>query len=148
MIYAATMPDEVDREPDDDDGLFGESDVPKGGFRDRMRNKPGIGQAYRAGVFIVGLLFIALGGVLIVLPGPLTIPPVVLGLYIWSTEFEFADRLFDKFREEGRQAWEHAKRKPVSSTFITVGGLVAAGFAIWAVTKYDLIEKGKDAIGL
>lgn len=131
------------------DDVFPEaSDVPEGGFRDRMRRKPGIGLAYRAGVFVVGLLFIALGLALVVLPGPLTIPPIILGLYIWSTEFEFADALFDKFKEQGKEAWAHAKRKPVSSTIITVGGLVGAGVAIWAVTHYDLIEKGKDAIGL
>ena len=135
-------------EPEYDDALPEASDVPKDGFRDRMRRKPGIGQAYRAGVFIVGLLFIALGVALVVLPGPLTIPPVILGLYIWSTEFEFADALFDKFKEQGREAWAHAKRKPVSSAIITIGGLVAAGFAFWAVGHYDLIAKGKDAIGL
>lgn len=122
------------------------SDVPEGGFRDRMRHKPGIGHLYRLGVFVVGLAFILLGFALVVLPGPLTIPPIILGLYIWSTEFEFADAIFDKFKEQGREAWEHAKRKPVSSTIVTVGGLIGAGVAIWAVTKYDLIEKGKDAI--
>jgi uncharacterized membrane protein YbaN (DUF454 family) len=137
-----------EEEPEYDDALPEAADVPKGGFRDRMRSKPGIGHLYRLGVFIVGLLFIGLGFALVVLPGPLTIPPIILGLYIWSTEFEFADRLFDKMREQGKDAWEHAKRKPVSSTIITVAGLVGAGVAIWAVTKYDLIEKGKDAIGL
>lgn len=135
-------------DPDWDDHLPRPAEVPKGGFRDRMRQKPGIGHAYRIGVFIVGLLFIALGVALVVLPGPLTIPPIILGLWIWSTEFAFADRLFDKFKEEGRDAWEHAKRHPVSSTVVTVGGLIGAAVAIWAVSKYDLIDKGKDAIGL
>ena len=114
-----------DGDVDLDDILPKMSDVPKGGFRDRIRHKPGIGQVYRLPVFIVGLAFIILGFVLVVLPGPLTIPPIILGLYIWSTEFAFADRLFDKFREEGRQAWEAAKRKPVQSTLVTVGGLIA-----------------------
>ena len=138
----------AEEEPEYDDALPEASEVPKGGFRDRMRRKPGIGQAYRAGVFIVGLLFILLGFALVVLPGPLTIPPIILGLYIWSTEFRFADRLFDKFREEGKDAWEAAKRKPVMSAIVTGGGLIGAGVAIWAVSKYDLIDKGKDAIGL
>ncbi len=136
-----------DGDVDLDDALPGKAEVPKGGFRDRMRSKPGIGQAYRLGVFIVGLAFILLGLALVVLPGPLTIPPVILGFYIWSTEFAFADRLFDKFREEGKQAWEAAKRKPVQSTIITVGGLIGAGVAIWAVVHYELIDKAKDALG-
>ena len=41
-------------------------------------------------VFVAGLLLILLGLVLIVLPGPLTIPPILLGVWLWSREFEFA----------------------------------------------------------
>ena len=67
-------------------------DVSRGGWRERVRSKPGLGHAYRVGVFAVGLLFIALGFALAVLPGPLTIPPVLIGLWIWSTEFRFAER--------------------------------------------------------
>ena len=55
------------------------------------------------------------------LPGPLTIPPVLLGLWIWSTEFEWAHRFFRPFKEKGKDAWAHAKRHPVSSTVLTVG---------------------------
>ncbi len=135
-------------EPDVDSALGEPAPAPRGGRRDRIRRKPGIGQLYRVFVFVAGLMFVAAGIALAVLPGPLTIPPVLLGLWIWSTEFAFADRFFDKFKEEGRDAWEHAKRHPVSSTIITVGGLIGAGVAIWAVSKYDLIDKGKDAIGL
>jgi hypothetical protein len=43
-------------------------------------------------VFLAGLLCIAAGVALSVLPGPLTIPPVLLGLWIWSTEFDWAQR--------------------------------------------------------
>ena len=131
-----------------DDALPEASDVPEGGFRDRMRRKPGIGPIYRAGVFIVGLLFILGGFALVVLPGPLTIPPIILGLYIWSTEFEFADRLFDRAKKQGQDAWEHAQRHPVRDGIITGGGLILAGVAIWAVLHYDLVAKAKDAVGL
>ena len=123
-------------------------DVPAGGFRARVRSKPGIRHVYRAGVFLAGLLFILLGIALATLPGPLTIPPVLLGLWIWSTEFAFAERLFDNFKEKGQAAWEHAKAHPVSSTIITVGGLILAGVAFWAVGHYGLVDKAKDAIGL
>ena len=113
-----------------------------------MRSKPGVGQAYRVGVFVAGLLCIVLGFALAVLPGPLTIPPVLLGLWIWSTEFRFAERFFDSFKSKAREAWAHAKRHPASSTAITVGGLAAAGVAMWAVSHYELVSKGKDTIGL
>jgi hypothetical protein len=80
------------------DGLGGPVDVPRGGWRERVRSKPRLSQAYRASVFVTALLLIALGFALAVLPGPLTIPPVLIGLWIWS----------------------------INSTAVTVGGLAAA----------------------
>lgn len=128
--------------------LGGEAPVPRDSWRARTRRKPGIGQAYRVGVFVLGLVCIAGGIALAVLPGPLTIPPVLLGLWIWSTEFSWARRFFESFKRKGQEAWQHAKVHPVSSTVITVGGLVAAGVAIWAVQHFHLVQRAKDAVGL
>lgn len=122
--------------------------TPPGGWRGRLRENPATRHTYKVGVFIAGLLCIALGAALVVLPGPLTIPPMLLGLWIWSWEFRFAEKIFDEFREKGEAAWEEAKRRPVLATVTSVGGIVLAGVVIWAMLKYDLIEKGKDAIGL
>ena len=130
------------------DALGGERPVERGSFRDRVRRKPGIGQAWRAGVFLLGLVCILGGFALAVLPGPLTIPPVLLGLWLWSTEFEWAHRFFLPFKKKGEEAWAHAKRHPVSSTLITVLGLVLAGAAIWATGHYHLVDRGKDLVGL
>ena len=58
------------------------------------------------------LLFVALGIALTVLPGPLTIPPVLLGLWVWSTEFEWARRFFAAFSRKARDAWQHARQHP------------------------------------
>jgi uncharacterized membrane protein YbaN (DUF454 family) len=131
-----------------DDGLGQPVDVPRGSWREWARSKPGFAQAYRIGVFVTGLLFIALGFALAVLPGPLTIPPVLFGLWIWSTEFRFAQRLFDSFKRKAREAWQHAKAHPVSSTAVTVGGLAAAGAAGWAISRFELVAKGQEAIGM
>ena len=98
-------------------------------------------------VFVAGLVCILGGLALAVLPGPLTIPPVLLGLYLWSTEFAFAERFFDKIKAQADDAWEAAKRKPVRTSIITGAGLIAAGVAIWAVAHYHLIAKAKDAVG-
>jgi hypothetical protein len=131
-----------------DDGLGQPAEAAQSGWRDRLRAKPGVGQAYRIGVFAVGLLCIALGFALAVLPGPLTIPPVLLGLWIWSTEFRFAERFFDSFKHKAQEAWGHARKHPASSATITIGGLAAAGAAMWAVAHFELVATGKDAIGL
>jgi Putative transmembrane protein (PGPGW) len=130
------------------DGLGRPSDVPRGSWRERVRSKPGLNQAYRVGVLVTGLLFIALGFALAVLPGPLTIPPVLIGLWIWSTEFSFAQRLFASFKRKAHEAWQHAEAHPVSSTAITVGGLAAAGTAVWAISHFQLVAKGQEAIGM
>ena len=122
--------------------------VPASGWRDRIRTKPGLGLAYRVGVFVVGLVFIGLGFALAVLPGPLTIPPVLLGLWIWSTEFRFAQKLFDAFKLKAREAWDHARAHPVSATLVTVGGLAGAVAVAWAVSHYALIDKARDYVGI
>jgi hypothetical protein len=117
-------------------------------LRRRMRSTQGLRHLWRSGVFVVGLLCIAAGGALVVLPGPLTIPPIVLGLWIWSTEFEWAHRLFSSARKKGKEAWEHAKRHPVTSSFVTGGGLLLAGLAVWAVQHFHLVDRAKDYVGL
>src|SRR4051812_2738843 len=131
-----------------DDGLGRPVPVPRASRRERIRSKPGLGQAYRIGVFVAGLACIALGIALAVLPGPLTIPPVLLGLWIWSAEFAFAERFFESFKRKAKEAWAHAKRHPASSAAVTVGGLVLAGVAFWAVGHFELVAKAKDAVGM
>ncbi|CAN5236302.1 hypothetical protein BH20ACT16_BH20ACT16_02800 [soil metagenome] len=37
---------------------------------------------------------------------------------------------------------------PRSSAAITIGGLVAAGVAMWAVVHFELIDRAKQAVGL
>ena len=130
------------------DALGGERPVERGSFRDRVRRNPGVRPFWRVGVFVFGLVLVLGGFALVVLPGPLTIPPVLLGLWIWSTEFEWAHRFFQPFKRKGEEAWDHAKRHPVSSTIFTVLGLVVAGVAIWATNQYDLVGQGRDLIGL
>jgi uncharacterized membrane protein YbaN (DUF454 family) len=134
--------------PDCTDGLGQPREVKPGSFRERVHANSGVALAWRIGVFVVGLLFVALGIALTVLPGPLTIPPVLLGLWVWSTEFAWAARFFAAFRRKARDAWAHAKQHPVSSLAITVGGLAAAGVAFWAVGHFELVDKATSTLGL
>ena len=134
--------------PDCTDGLGRATAVPKHSWRDDIRSKPGLAQAWRIGVFVTGLLFVVLGIALSVLPGPLTIPPVLLGLWVWSSEFDWAKRFFTAFKQKARDAWAHARRHPVSSSIITVGGFIAAGAAFWAVGHFHVVDRVKGWIGL
>ena len=120
-----------------------------GSFRERVHSKPGRGaRLARRGLRRRGSCSSLLGLALTVLPGPLTIPPVLLGLWVWSTEFDWARRVFATFARKGRDAWKHARQHPVSSAAVTVGGLAAAGLVFWAVGHFDLVDRGKSALGL
>lgn len=116
--------------------------------RDQVRRAPGGRTLVRVAVFVAGLAFIVLGLVLIVAPGPLTIPPILIGLYLWSTEFQWADRLLDRAKVSGREAWATAKAKPVWSAVVTGGGLVALAVGLYLVQHYDLVSRLTGAVGL
>jgi hypothetical protein len=119
-----------------------------GRWRATVRRTPGGAALLKAGVFLLGAVFIGLGLAAAVLPGPLTIPPVLLGLWIWASEFSWADALLHRAQDKGRQAWEASERRPVVAGVTTVGGLVAAGAVIWAVHHFSLVAQVRDAVGL
>jgi hypothetical protein len=78
----------------------------------------------------------------------LTIPPILLGVWIWSSEFAWAERLFERAKKSAQEAWDNAKRRPVVSALVTGSGLVAAGVAFYLVSRYELVDRGRDAIGI
>jgi drug/metabolite transporter (DMT)-like permease len=98
-------------------------------------------------VFVLGLLFILGGLALVVLPGPLTIPPILVGVYLWSLEFGWAQRLRSRAEQSARDAWEAATAHPARASLITGAGLVLAAVAVWAVLHFDLVRRVKDALG-
>ncbi|MGY1836127.1 PGPGW domain-containing protein [Blastococcus sp. SYSU DS0510] len=129
------------------DGLGRPREVRPGSFRERVHRNHGVAIAYRVAVFTAGLLLVLIGLALTVLPGPLTIPPVLAGLWVWSREFDWARRFFTAFRRKAREAWQHARQHPVSSLAVTVGGLALAGVAFWAVGHFQLVDRAVAALG-
>lgn len=117
-------------------------------WKSGVRRTPGGASAVKAIVFVSGLLFILLGLALAALPGPLTIPPILVGLYIWSTEFAWAERLLDRAKRSAQEAWEKAKGRPVLTGLVTLSGLVAFGVGLWLAVRYDLVERAKALVGL
>ena len=134
--------------PDCTDGLGKPRPIKPGSLRERVHARPSLLLPWRIGVLVLGLLFVMLGIALTALPGPLTIPPVLIGLWIWSTEFQWAARFFAVFRRKAQEAWAHAKQHPVSSAAVTVTGLAAAGVAFWAVGHFELVGKATTALGI
>ena len=102
----------------------------------------------RSVVLIVGALFVALGLVLVVLPGPLTIPPILVGVYIWSTEFAWAERMRERAVSSAIEAWEQAKKRPLASGLATGGGLAVMVAGFWAVRRYGVTGMVDRALGL
>jgi hypothetical protein len=122
-------------------------DVPTTGWRARLRATRAGSWALKAIVLLAGGFFIAVGLVLVVLPGPLTIPPVLLGLYIWSTEFAWADRWRVGMVAQGRVAWGAARRRPVHTAAVTVGGIVLLVVGLLAARKYDFVDRVLGSFG-
>jgi hypothetical protein len=120
----------------------------RAGVRARLRRTRGGAQFLRAAVFVSGLLFILLGIALVALPGPLTIPPILLGLYIWSTEFRWADRLLQRAKKSAQEALDQAKRKPVTTALVTASGLAAAAVAFYLMSRYDILGRALETLRL
>ena len=117
------------------------------GWRGRLRATRLGSLLLKAVVFCVGAVFIGIGLLLVVLPGPLTIPPILLGLYIWSTEFPWAERLRARMAARGRVAWAATRRRPVHAAVATLSGLVLLVAGILAVRRYDVLGRVLGALG-
>ena len=102
----------------------------------------------RVVLFVAGLLSIVTGLVLVVLPGPLTIPPILFGLWLWSLEFEIAQRWMHRIRERGGDTLGQAREAPVRTTVVSVLGLAGAAALVWATLRYDLLDRGRELVGL
>lgn len=98
-------------------------------------------------VLLVGGLFIAVGLVLVVLPGPLTIPPVLFGLWIWSTEFAWAERLRVRAAVRARATLAAAKQRPARSAAATFAGLLLLVAALVMVRNYNVVDRLVGVVG-
>ena len=106
---------------------------------DPVRRLPGGELVVKLVVLLLGAALIGLGLVLVVLPGPLTIPPILLGVWLWSTEFDFAKRWLRPIRGRAHKAWLAAKARPWHTGAVTSAGLLAAAAALYLVVRLDLL---------
>lgn len=65
-------------------------------------------------VSVIGFTLILIGLLLIVLPGPFTLPFLILGLVVLALEFAWADRMLDQVKTQGQKVdlRKLLKRKP------------------------------------
>ena len=88
---------------------------------------------FRTGVFLVGLLLILVGAAMWLVSVLLAVPPVFVGLWVWSREFRWGHRLFAAFLGQARSLWSRVKARPVRWAFITAGGVGVAWAGYWAL---------------
>lgn len=104
-------------------------------WRAKIRANPQSYLIYRWVVFVVGLAIVVLGLALVPLPGPGWFI-VILGLLIWASEFERAQRLLDFVRERLQwwNVWLMSKGWPMRLLL----GLLTFAFVcavVWTVLK-------------
>ena len=80
-------------------------------FRTRVRSKPGGALVWRIGVTVAGVLVIAVGIVLLPLPGPGWLI-IFAGLGLLATEYEWAKRLLRFARDQVQRWTDWLKRQP------------------------------------
>ena len=102
---------------------------------------------YRFAVGFLGLILIALGFIIAPLPGPGGAPLILLGLAVWSSEFEWAHQLMQWFKAKLRRyrTWSGAKKSLFSVAFFSCCGLlgyvylVTTGIPGWLPESVNLL---------
>ncbi|MBM6403940.1 TIGR02611 family protein [Phycicoccus sp. CSK15P-2] len=111
-------------------------------WRRRVRSNAATHRVYRYGVGVLGLVLVAGGLVLVPLPGPGWFI-VILGIAVWATEFERAQRLLEFVKRHVR-AWEHwvmAQPRVVQvliglATFAFVAGVVWLSLRLMGLPEF------------
>ena len=85
----------------------------------------------RATVFAVGSVLHLLAAAAWLLSVLLTAPLMVAGLWVWSREFEWAERWLGRCVRWARSLWERVKAHPVKWGAMTIAGVGVTATAYW-----------------
>jgi uncharacterized protein (TIGR02611 family) len=101
-------------------------------WRRKIRQSPRKLFFYRICVALLGLLLICLAAVTGPLPGPGGIPIALLGIAVWSSEFEWAQRLMYWFKVQLKRylAWPRAHRLLFWALFAVICASLAYLFLV------------------
>jgi len=117
-------------------------------WRAKIRRSPYQLRAYRILVALVGLFFVALGCVSGPLPGPGGIPLVLLGLAIWSSEFEWAYKLRQRFKAEIRKfrGWSTGKKLAFWVVFFAACGCLGYSYLLLLGVPFWMPDVGANLL--
>jgi uncharacterized protein (TIGR02611 family) len=116
-------------------------------WRRKIRQNKHQLMVYRFAVALLGVILIALGLVSGPLPGPGGIPLVLLGLAVWSSEFEWAHQVMQWFKKELHRyrTWPSAAKGVFWVVFFACCGLIgyvyllALGIPRWVPGSVDAV---------
>jgi len=107
-------------------------------LRGAIKQRRALDVTWRVVVLVVGLLIIAGGLAMLVLPGP-GWAAIFVGLAVLATEFDWAQRLLHRFRDRVHAAAEKAKDPKRRALVLVLGAvLLLGGIALgwWYVGQY------------
>lgn len=101
-------------------------------WRRKIRADPHKARIYRVVVAVVGTLLIVLGAATGPLPGPGGIPLVLLGLAVWASEFEWAQRLMQWFKRQLHtfRGWSRPRQTLAWLIFFACLGAIGYGYLL------------------
>ncbi len=67
----------------------------------------------------------------------------LLGLLIWSLEFDFAQALLDRAKVPAQKAWDEARRHPWRTGLASGGGVGIVVLLIVLALRYGLVEHAR-----
>ncbi len=117
-------------------------------WRERLRLLPGWQCCYRALVFLAGLLLVVVAAALWVFSVVLSVPAALAGLWIWSTEFGWGQRLFRAVRARARRLRSRVGARPARWSGGTLFGVGGGAAAWWAAAHLHLLDRIRTAVGL
>ncbi len=126
-----------------DEGTFSD----RFAYRAFLRKNRAMDLAYRITVGVVGLTIIVIGIILLPLPGPGWLI-IFGGLFVLSTEFEWAERLLEYARDKVHAWTEWVKRQSLLiRALIGLGCLLIVAGALWGYVAWKGIPEWIPLIG-
>ena len=113
--------------------------APMRAFRERIRTRRTLDTAWRMMVFTLGITMLALGGVMMILPGP-GFGVLILGLVVLASEFTWATRVLDPVKDAAQRAKRAALDPRRRRRNVALGG--SAGVRLAVTLIWYLVEFG------